>query len=206
MGDNTVEYQEITVEVKDGVVDTSNIPNNASFNLDGDASLDMSNSTSVVKTTLTDGNQSVTFNNAGGNIAVISSNATGTKDVTLGDGGDIAVIGNTDATINVKAGKGSDNIVSSGSNVNIDLSAGGSTKVAVNAGTVNLNGYDHTTGAGIRLTNSTSNVADAILNGAVSFNGGAIALSNGAQTGTVNFSSDDTVAVRSSICTIRRAA
>ena len=146
--------------------------------------LDFSGTTGIKKVTLESGAQDVSFNDAGGNIAIVSSGVEGTKNINLGNGGDLAVVNDTGLTpVNIRTGRGNDTIVTKGRAVSINMSAGGQTRVMPTAGTVNMEGYDANTGAGIQLTNS--NVALAVKtnsiklqNGAVTVNGGAAVVTN----------------------------
>ena len=118
-------------------------------------SVDFSSNTGVKQATLESGNQNLTFNNEGKNIAVVSSDSDGVKNITLGNGGDLVIVeGETKADVNVTAGTGKDTIVSAGNTLTADLSAGGATRVMATAGNVTLNNYNAETGAGIQVTNS----------------------------------------------------
>ncbi len=141
---------------------------------------DFSNTTGIKKVTMEgEGEQNITFNNQGGNIAIVDDAATGAKNVKLGNGGDIAVIGNTSAPVNVTAGKGADSIVTQGRHTTVDLSAGGPTRLMANGLGANMevSSYDHTTGAGIQLTNN--NIKEAVKKNTVQLENGAVTTNSG---------------------------
>ena len=146
---------------------------------------DFSNNTGIKKVDLQgDGDQNVKFNDEGGNIAIIDSGVGGAKNVSLGNGGDLAVVEDTGLTpVNITTGRGKDTVVTKGRNVRMNMAAGGAARVMPTAGTVELDGYDASTGAGIQLTNS--NVALAVKtnaiklqNGSTTVNGGAAVVTN----------------------------
>ena len=180
------ETQELVDDIAAG--DTSKADGNLELqlsNTDTDTSetqtVDFSNNKGIKKATMKEGNQAISFNNEGGNIAIVSSDATGNKEINLGNGGDVAVIEETDVTTNVKAGRGADNIVSKGRTTNLDLRAGGKTKFMTTGTnrTMNLTGYDYKTGAGMQTTNS--DIARAIENNVIELGDGQVG-TNGART------------------------
>ena len=94
-----------------------------------DKEIDLSDGTGKKKVTLEEGDQTLTFNDDGGNIAIVGEEARGDKVINLGDGGDIAVIEDTPAEVTVAAGAGEDQIVSKSDNLVVTTANGGKTKV-----------------------------------------------------------------------------
>ena len=159
-------------------------------------SADFTGNKGIKKVTMSgDVAQNVAFNDEGGNIAVVSEGVEGAKNVALGNGGDIAIVEKTDTPVNITTGRGKDTIVSQGRNTNVNLRAGGATRLMATGGNLNLDGYDHNTGAGVQLTNS--DVARAVQrnaiqlgNGSVGVNGANIKLNTGSEdvgSSIVNF-------------------
>ena len=146
--------------------------------------LDFSNTTGIKKINMT-GDQAadIAFNNAGGNIAVIEDGATGAKNITLGDGGDIAVIGEVDGTVNLTTGAGRDQIVTKATHASINMRKGGAARIMPTKGIVDLDGYDANTGAGIQVNNSS--IKKAVAENAIQLNNGEVIVNNGARV-TVN--------------------
>ena len=146
---------------------------------------DFSENTGRKKVTLEGGEQGVKFNDEGGNVAVISSDSTGEKNVSLGGGGDLAIIEGTEAPVNITAGNGNDSIVTAGQNVSVNLN-GGATKIIPNAGSVSLENYNPATGAGIQA-NDYADLSRAIINGNIQFGNGVVSLGSA----VVSFASED---------------
>ena len=147
---------------------------------------DFSANTGRKRVTLEGGEQGVKFNDEGGNVAVISSDATGEKNISLGGGGDLAIIESTEAPVNITAGAGPDSIVTAGQNVSVTL-GDGATKIIPNAGNVSLENYNPATGAGIQA-NDYADLSRAILNGYIQFGNGVVSLGSSA---AVSFASGD---------------
>lgn len=148
---------------------------------------DFSNSKGIKKATMNgEGNQNVKFNDEGGNIAIVGDDAEGAKNVSLGGGGDLAVVGKTGATtpVNIKAGRGQDSVVSQGRNVAVDVSAGGPTKLMANGlgASMEVSGYDANTGAGIQTTNS--DIKAAVKKNTIGLENGKVTTSDGAEIRT----------------------
>ena len=118
------------------------------------AEYDFSSETGEKKVTLFDGDQEVTFNDEGGNIAIVDTTATGDKTINLGDGGDNAVVGDTDANVTVNAGAGDDNIVAL-SDITVGTNDSGTTKVTpLNGAEITLDGYgeeEFDNGTGVQI-------------------------------------------------------
>lgn len=103
------------------------------------------------RTVATDSETSIA-SNRGGNAVIVTADSTDEKEVTLGGGGDIAVVEATSAPVNITGGKGKDTLVTAGEDVTFDMSAGGADKVVVTGGKVSLENYDPSTGAGVKLS------------------------------------------------------
>ena len=146
---------------------------------------DFSNSTGKKKITLEGGIQNISFNNEGGNVAIIDSGASGKKNVTLGGGGDLIIVKETSAEINIVASRGKDTIVTAGFNVSIEMS-NGATKIVPNSGNITLNNYNSGIGAGIQI-NDAADIKRAISNGNINFGNGQISFGNT----TVNFGNEN---------------
>ena len=148
---------------------------------------DFSNSKGIKKVTMNgDGNQDVKFNDEGGNIAVLGNDAEGEKNISLGNGGDLAVVGKTGATtpVNITAGRGRDSVVSQGRNVKVNVGAGGPTRLMANGygASMEVEGYDANNGAGIQLTNS--DIKAAVKKNTVALENGKVTTSEGAEIRT----------------------
>ena len=148
---------------------------------------DFSNSKGIKKATMNgEGNQNVKFNDEGGNIAIIGDDAEGEKNVSLGGGGDLAVIGKTSAAtpVNITTGKGKDSIVSQGRNVKVNVGAGGPTRLMANGygASMEVEGYDANNGEGIQLTNS--DIKAAVKKNTVALENGKVTTSEGAEIRT----------------------
>ena len=130
---------------------------------------DFSNYTGKKRITLEGGDQSLKFNNEGGNVAVIESDSTGAKNITLGGGGDLVIVKDTDIPVNITAVSKKDTIVTSGGDVLINMVGGA--KIVPNKGNLTLNNYDVSTGAGIQI-NETSDIEKAIANNNITLGAG----------------------------------
>ena len=126
-----------------------------SGNLDGDMALllenksaDFSKADGSKSVTLTGGaNQDVKFNKEGYNVAVVDADTKGKKNISLGGGGDLAVVEDTKTRVNITASKGNDTIVSQSENVSLNL-RGGKTDILATSGKIKISGYDPATGSG----------------------------------------------------------
>ena len=178
---STDETAQLANEIANG--DLSNANGNiqmAATNTDTTVqALDFANTTGIKKVTLESGAQDVSFNNDGGNIAIVDENSEGEKNIKLGDGGDLAIVNSKGSSpVNITAGRGQDTVVTKGRHVSMNLNAGGSTRMMPTAGALELEGYDHTTGAGIQLTNS--NVALSVKTNSIKLQNGAVTVNGGA--------------------------
>lgn len=135
------------------------------------------------------------FNNAGDNLAIVTDNARGTKNIFLGDRGDAVIMMGEDeyGTVSITGGKGNDTIFVGGRSAEdvvvhegsmktiIDLSAGGVDKIhtyaAANANIV-LNNYDETKLGGVVVHDPEvpyiKNLTDAIKDDLIVVDGDAI--------------------------------
>ena len=146
---------------------------------------DFTNSTGRKRVTLESGDQAVKFNNAGGNVAVISGDSDGEKNVSLGGGGDLVIIEDTSTPVNITSKSNKDTIVTAGGDVFVTMDEG-SARVVPNSGNVTLNNYNAANGGGIQ-TNDYADIEQAILNGYINVGNGAISFGNSA----VQFSNED---------------
>ncbi|MBR6888902.1 MAG: hypothetical protein IKN16_10750 [Selenomonadaceae bacterium] len=131
-----------------------------------------------------DDTRSVTFNDVGNNLAVVTDNADADKVINLGNKGDFVIMdGDSDYnTVTINDGAGNDNIVVTGTEATvIDLSKGGQDRIhtfaAANANIV-VNNYDEMSGAGVvvhdpEIPNITE-LRDAIEDGLLVFEDGKI--------------------------------
>ena len=153
---------------------------------------------------LYDGPQSVVFNNDGGNLAHVESDATGVKNIVLGDGGDVAVIDQQAAltnAVNVTGGAGDDSIfVRDNVATTIDLSEGGADRIVTFAkanAQIALTGYNASTGAGIqfdhRETKNDKGIADAIEKGIIAFGDGVVSLTTASGTTQVSLGNTESI-------------
>ena len=180
-------------------------------NLDGDMSLtlkntssdgeaqdaDFSESTGKKNVSLSEGDQNVTFNDEGGNVAKIAGGKSSeTKEVNLGNGGDVvAIASDTNSKVSITAGRGADTIVAA-KDASVDVSKGGATKVqAVGKAIVTMNNYDPNKKAGVQTSNS--DLAEAMLKGGINLKNGVVQLGtaqvviNAAATDSADISADD---------------
>ena len=148
--------------------DVEDYDHDLAFDLDNTedeaADYDFSENEGKKRVSLEGGDQNLTFNDEGDNIAVVADSATGVKDITLGDGGDNVVIGETDdAEITVHAGEGEDDIVAK-DDVTVETNDKGKTKVTpLNDATITLDGYgDEEFENGTGVQTSLGDIAKAI--------------------------------------------
>ena len=136
------------------------------------------------------------FNNAGKNLAIVTEDARGTKNIVLGDRGDAVIMMGRDeySTVNVVGGEGNDTIFvggrdnvedavvhNVGTQTNIDLSKGGVDKVhtyaAANAKIV-LNNYDENSYSGVVIHDPEipyiKDLTEAIRDGLIAIDGNTV--------------------------------
>ena len=166
------------------------------FDLDNEDSVvavedvDFSSATGKKLAELGDGDQTVKFGDAGKNVAIVNADATGQKEITLGNGGDVAVIengGNADVT--VAAGAGKDSIVA-GEDVTVKTNDSGTTKVTpMDGATITFDGYDGDTdyanGTGVQT--DLGDIASAIANNSIILGDGMASIDG---AGAVVFEAD----------------
>ncbi|MBO4779492.1 MAG: hypothetical protein J5497_02525, partial [Selenomonadaceae bacterium] len=143
--------------------------------------VDVSKTARAKKIHLMDGDQEVKLNDTGKNLVHVMSVASGNKNVTLGDGGDVAIVDMAadGGKVTIIGGTGDDSIiVRDNAPTTVDLSAGGKDMVlafAESNSRISLEGYDATTGAAIRVEEWKSSVmAEAIENRIVDFDDGVV--------------------------------
>ncbi len=112
---------------------------------------DFSNSKYAKRVTLLGGDQDIKFNDEGKNAAHVAPDATGRKNIELGDGGDVAVNDSPYAKVSIKTGKGADTIVNrKGASSTVDVKENGDTTIVPTSGRVTLQNYDEKNNAKIR--------------------------------------------------------
>ena len=182
--------------------------------------IDLSDTDFSKEVHLFNGPQNLAFNDAGGNVVQVEDkyydsvegafkDTSGVKNITLGDGGDLAVIdmkagiGNA---VNIAGGTGDDSIfVRDNVNTTFDMSAGGADKVVTFAkanARIALENYDYTTGAGIKFDqHETRDIASAIKAGNIAFGDGVVSLktASGATEISLNGASGGTASVGGSV-------
>ena len=103
--------------------------------------------------TLTDSDSYTVESTKGKNAVVVPETMESDTTITLGEGGDLAVIEATDAPVTVTGGAGNDSLVTAGEDVTFDMDAGGDDKIIATSGTVKLENYKPLENdAGIKLT------------------------------------------------------
>ena len=138
-----------------------------------DEEIDLSDGSGKKKVSLESGDQVLTFNDDGGNIAVVGEDVSGDKVINLGDGGDIAVLEDTPAEVTIAAGAGEDQIVSKSDNLVVTTANGGKTKVTPlgnedSDATITFADYDdedYKAGTGVQT--SLGDIANAIKNNTI---------------------------------------
>ena len=145
-------------------------------------SMDFANTSGIKKVSLEGGNQDVTFNDAGQNIAIIPNNSANTdnneKNVTFGDGGDLGVVENTGMQVNFTFGRGRDTLITAGRHVRGNLTNAGPTTLMPTGGRLTLNGYDADKGQSIQST--LSNIFQAIKKNIIQLANDIVTMNNGA--------------------------
>ena len=138
--------------------------------------------------------QDISFNKDGYNVAVVESDAKGKKNISLGGGGDLAVIEETGARVSITASKGEDSIFSEGENVTVNSNAG-DTKIFALDGRITLRNYNAETGAG--FVTDYPDILAAINDGEIYFDKGQMSVGsavidfNGVNSGVINFFNAD---------------
>ncbi len=155
---------------------------------------DFSSSPVPVSVTLAETtNESVKFNDEGGNIAHVGAGAAGQKDITLGKGktygGDLVISDADNGRVNVTSGAGADQIVVRGdAQVNVDMKNGGADKLHLASDSANVNvvlsNYKASSGAGIATAQeSAEDLAKVIEDGGIDFGTGKIEIKSNTDEG-----------------------
>ena len=125
----------------------------------------------------------VVFNDNGKNIAIVDGIENATKNITMGDKGDVVIVtGDTDdkySQVNITGGDGDDTIVVQGKTpVTFDMSNGGADRIITSAeanAKITLNNYDLASGAGIVVHEpEVSKIATGITEGILQFDSGKV--------------------------------
>ena len=153
--------------------------------------IDLSTYDGVKEVHLYDGAQDLKFNSkVSGNIADVTADATGDKNITLG-GGDLVVVAMEAGAgnVNVKGGAGADSIVvQDAAPVTFDMSSGGADKVVTMAeaeARVTLKGYDASTNTDAAIVvqeEYAGDLAAAVISNKITFDDGAVVINDNATT------------------------
>lgn len=129
--------------------------------------LNLRSSESPQAVSLGSGSQTVQFNDADGNIAVVDENATGRKNIVFGKGDDLGVFTSSYANVKVTVGSGYDSIVvDNNARVNVDMTKVSDAIIIANNSKVTLTNYDASSNAGI-LVSDVENITSAIKNNSI---------------------------------------
>ena len=124
------------------------------------------------------GNQTVNFNPALKNGALIEENVDGEKLINGGNSGDVLINLSTRADVTLNGGSGDDSILAAGGhNEVINLANGGSDTINAPSGT-SVRGYDPNSGAAFITPVSKASLLAAIENGTLSFGNGTFNVDN----------------------------
>jgi Ca2+-binding RTX toxin-like protein len=200
------------IKAKDSALDEA-----VEVNITGNTAktVDFSKYDSMKEVHLFKGNQAIKFNDEGGNVAhvvgdgyvatnlngeeVTADAATGEKNITLGGGGDLAVVDSSKAKVTVTGGKGDDTLmVREAAPVTFDMSKGGEDKVLLASDeateNVTLKGYKSSLGGGI-VTGAvdTEQIVNAITDGgAIKFGDAKVTIGGAKVTFADNASANNT--------------
>ena len=137
-------------------------------------SLDLSGSKYSQVVSLEGGNQNIRFNDEDGNVAIVGENATGTKNVLLGDGNALGIFYSSKADINATVGSGRDSIlVDNNARVRLDMTNADNTTITPYSGKVILDGYNADSRSSILLP-EVDNLASAIKNNSIQLVGNEV--------------------------------
>ena len=144
--------------------------------------LDLTKSEGSQEVSLTSGNQTLKFNDDGGNLAVVED-GDGVKTIMLGNGGDVVIDYANSGQVNVTGGTGNDTLYTFGTApVTFDMINGGKDKISsrFNGENITLKNYKASLGGGIATgnTNTQSIVTDIIDNNQITFGDNEIRLKN----------------------------
>lgn len=123
---------------------------------------------------LESGNQNVQFNDENGNVAIVSSSATGSKEIIFGNGNDLGIFYATNANSNITVGAGRDSIlVDNNARVRVDMTNSDATKIISYSGRVTLDNYNPDSRAEIFIPDITD-ITDAIKDNSIQLIGNEI--------------------------------
>lgn len=159
--------------------------------------LDLSGTEFAKKVTLYEGPQAVKTNDEFGNEIIVDDEATGQKDIELGDGGNAVIVDGAaaiDNAVDITGGAGNDSVfVRDDVAVTFDMSEGGADLIITWGGAnarVKLEGYDYSTGAGIKIDErKAKDIAQAIANGLISFGDGVVSIMSATGTSIIDIGS-----------------
>ena len=131
---------------------------------------------------LYDGAQSVKFNDAVGNMAIVEEDASGSKEIEMGDGKNVVVVdggAKSGNEVMIIGGANDDSLFVRGNvPTTFNMSKGGADKIITYGGAksdITLEGYDVKEGGGIQLDERAAiNLAEAFEDGKISFGGGKV--------------------------------
>ena len=133
----------------------------------GNLNLRLRSSESPQAVSLGNGSQTVQFNDADGNIAVVDENATGRKNIIFGKGDDLGVFTGSNANIKVTVGSGYDSIVvDNNARINVDMAKASDAIIIANNSKVTLTNYDASSNAGI-LVSDVEDITNAVKNNSI---------------------------------------
>ena len=171
-------YTETNASVAASVIASGNLDGNMSLNIGSAAQneVDFSESSGRKLANITSGAHNVTFNDAGDNIAVVNSGVANAENIILGSDGDIVVVEETSARVSIVGGAGDDTVITKGDNVIFDMADGGADRVVANGGSIELENYSYSTGAGIQT--NYSNIVGAITSGSLEMDSEGVTIGN----------------------------
>ena len=180
-------YTETNASAVADLIESGNLDGNMSLVIGAAAQneVDFSESSGRKLASVTSGAHNVSFNDEGGNIAVIDGAVANAEGIELGDGGDIVVVEDTGSRVSIVGGAGADTIINQGGNVVFDMEAGGADKVVANGGTTELENYSDSTGAGVQT--NYSDIAAGFANGSLEIDNDGVTIDDAEITFDSNF-------------------
>ena len=156
--------------------------------------------TNSYEVSLVGGNQTINFNNAGGNVAYVPQDddtERGTKVITFTNGSNLAVVDNKTSTISITAGAGNDTLVAQDkAPITFDLSkSSGADKIVARYGdreiNISIKGYKASLGGGIVTgADGLNALIESVKDGAIKFGDGRITI-KGSSGGKGKFDFDN---------------
>lgn len=153
--------------------------------------IDMSEYDYTKKVHLYEGPQSVEFNDEGGNMAIVEAGSNGSKDITLGDGGDVVVIDEAGDplgknSVNITGGDGNDSIfVRDSAATTIDPGDGQDVILTFGRSNARITVENYDTDTAIRVeeylneaNDNEGSIGEGILNGVITFGDGVVEINN----------------------------